>query len=137
MITREEAIDKILELRQYGGLVGITCTDALDMAIDALEQEPCEDAISRQAVLDIVDSYSESRSNVEDVTQDMISDILALPPVNPQEKTGHWIYKQYDGYPECGNWHCSECDKIDNRTSAHCPNCGAKMVEPQERSDKE
>lgn len=57
--------------------------------------------------------------------------------VTPQPKTGHWIYKQYDGYPECGNWHCSECDEIDNRTSAHCPNCGAKMVEPQERSDKD
>ena len=31
--------------------------------------------ISEQAVLDIVDSYSESKSNVEDVTQDIISDI--------------------------------------------------------------
>lgn len=54
-----------------------------------IEQEPCEDSISRQAVLDIVDSYSESQSNVEDVTQDMISDILALTLVNPKEKTGH------------------------------------------------
>ena len=53
--------------------------------------------------------------------------------VTPQPKTGHWIYKQYDGYPECGNWHCSECDEIDNRTSAYCPNCGTKM----ESEDKE
>ena len=48
-------------------------------------QEPCENTIDRQAVLDIVDSYSESQSNVEDVTQDIISDIVALPPVTPQE----------------------------------------------------
>lgn len=48
-------------------------------------QESSGDVISRQAVLDIVDSYSESRSNVEDVTQDIISDIMALPPVTPQE----------------------------------------------------
>ena len=45
---------------------------------------PCEDCISRQAVLDIVDSYSESQSNIGDVTQDIISDIVALPPVNLQ-----------------------------------------------------
>lgn len=45
--------------------------------------------ISKQAVLDIVDSYSESRSNVEDVTQDIISDIVALPSVNPQKSK--WI----------------------------------------------
>lgn len=50
-----------------------------------IKTELSGDLISRQAVLDIVDSYSESRSNVEDVTQDIISDIVALPYVNPQE----------------------------------------------------
>ena len=55
-------------------------------------EEPCKDAVSKQAVFDIVDGYSESQSNVEDVTQDIISEIVALPSVNPQEpKTGHWI----------------------------------------------
>ena len=52
-------------------------------------QEPREDTISRQTVLDIVDSYSESKSNVEDVTQDILSNIVALSPVNPQSKTEH------------------------------------------------
>lgn len=53
----------------------------------------CENAISRQTVLDIVDSYSESQSNVEDVTQDIISDIVVLPPVNLQS-TGDLISRQ-------------------------------------------
>ena len=48
-------------------------------------QEASGDLISRQAVIDIVDSYSESQSNVEDVTQDIISDIMVLSSVNPQE----------------------------------------------------
>lgn len=43
-----------------------------------------DDLISKQTVIDIVDSYSESQSNVEDVIQDIISDIVALPSVNPQ-----------------------------------------------------
>lgn len=62
---------------------------------------------------------------------------MAIKALEQEPKTGHWIYKQYGGYPECGNWHCSACDEIDNRTSAYCPNCGCHMVEPQERSDKE
>ena len=57
----------------------------LDGYEKALEQEPCKNTIDRQAVLDIVDSYSESQSNVEDVTQDIISDIMALSPVTSQE----------------------------------------------------
>ena len=52
--------------------------------MDILEKQMQASVVSRQAVLDIVDSYSESQSNVEDVTQDMISDIIALPPVNSQ-----------------------------------------------------
>lgn len=64
-----------------------------------------DDLISRQAVLDIVDSYSASQSNVEDVTQDIISDIVVLPSVTPQEKTGYWIATE-DGFE------CSECGCI-------------------------
>lgn len=56
----------------------------------------------------------------------------AIKALEQELKTGHWIYKQYGGYPECGDYHCSECDKIDNRIPAYCPHCGARMVEPQE-----
>ena len=45
MITQKEAYEKILEIRLYGGLVGINCTEALDMALDALEQGPVLDKI--------------------------------------------------------------------------------------------
>lgn len=62
---------------------------------------------------------------------------MAIKALEQEPKTGHWIYKQYGGYPECGDYHCSECDKIDNRIPAYCPHCGARMVESQERSDEE
>ena len=48
-MTREEAI-KILK-RQADGYYPNT-TEALNMAIKALEQEPCEDCVSREAVFD-------------------------------------------------------------------------------------
>lgn len=48
-----------------------------------------------------------------------------------EPKTGHWIN---------GNYHirCSECgEDYPYRLRNFCPNCGAKMVESQERKDKE
>ena len=89
-----------------------------------------DDLISRQAVLDIVDGYSESQSNVEDVTQDIISDIIILPSVNPQEpKMGHWIWKDFDD--ETGiskSYWCSECNKpLTGLAMDYCGCCGARM----------
>ena len=75
-----------------------------------------------------------------------------LPPVNPQPKTGHWITTPREPQPFDGidfgdeekTYYitCSECDYQFTSTSKltnyrFCPKCGAKMVDPQERSDKE
>jgi len=101
-------------------------------------QEPCKNTIDRQAVLDIVDSYSESQSNVADVTQDIISDIIALPPVNPT-KTGHWIAQDIHNCHT--DFKCSECGYIHSfmhlygeptADYTYCPNCGAKMESEEE-----
>ena len=84
-INRSDMLDVVGHGRQY-------TSEELQKIIKGLPSvnpQSCDDAKSRQAVLDIVDSYSESQSNVEDVTQDIISDIMALPPVNPQEPK--WI----------------------------------------------
>lgn len=107
-------------------------------------KEPCDNAVSRQAVLDkkelveLEDGQSFYCISPEDVE--------ALPSVTPQLKTGHWIRwyerKENDGciehIPHCK---CSECGKkYDPHSSQfikYCSKCGAKMVEPQERSDKE
>lgn len=75
-----------------------------------------------------------------------MQDILNLPSVTPQPKTGHWEWVQYDSNPNIGNWHCSECRTIiphmpveTDSTPIYkwCPMCGAKMVEPKESEDKE
>lgn len=65
--------------------------------------------------------------------------IEALEP-----KTGHW--EQYGNSWE-DKFKCSECGKeqpkiiccerIIGHWSDYCPNCGARMVEPQERSGEE
>lgn len=52
---------------------------------------------------------------------------LGRKSTTPKEKTGHWEYVQYDGNPNIGNLHCSECERIAGFEYNFCPNCGAKM----------
>ena len=58
-MTREEAIARIKEhmlIHKMNEPRAIYISEALDMAIKALEQQPCEDTISRQAAIDAEDS---------------------------------------------------------------------------------
>ena len=130
---------------------------ALTMAIKALEQQTCEDAVSRAAVLDIFADNADATRPYSTAWEE----VKALPPVNPQHtdveiqkmqeleqaelekayelgkaeepKTGHWIEHERNGkaYIEC-----SGCLSWFLRShllrNSYCPNCGAKMVEEQE-----
>lgn len=51
-MTRDEAIFTMEYFKLH--FAKREAVEAFDMAIKALEQEPCSDAISRQAVLDII-----------------------------------------------------------------------------------
>ena len=129
----------------FGTNISAMCKDILDY----LEQQPCDDCISRQAVHDLIAEllsdylHDEDREKIEELDVK----IEDLPPVTPKEKTGHWEYVQYDYNPNIGNWHCSECRNIVvmcvNKKEMggiplykYCPNCGAKMIEPQESEVK-
>ena len=100
--------------------------DALDFVIEALEQEPCEDAVNREDVLNEIWHWASY------TTGDLLKAIKNLPSVHPKQKTGHWtrelIRNEYGG---CigGKRICSVCNK-DNKHDVYmdyCPNCGAKM----------
>lgn len=46
-----------------------------------------------------------------------------------EQKHGEWIpNKHITRTPTAENYHCSECTKT-GKTTAYCPNCGAKMDE--------
>ena len=107
-------------------------------------QEPCEDAISRQAVLDVIKSMSNANPsywNVCDVVdrKDLIDEVEQLLPVTPQSKTGHckdckW-WKDSDG-TYCRGVHAESKCPI-NRKEVYEGNGYCYMFEPQERSEKE
>lgn len=84
-MTREQAI-AILNHNVSACLHGTEWGEALDMAIKALEAEPCEDCISRQAVLDCQRFvYDETGEELEVVH---VESVLNLPSVTPQPKAG-------------------------------------------------
>jgi len=130
-MTREEAINKWIIPAIRNTWNHKKCQEILK----ALAQEFCEEAISRQAVLDLCDS-KDSEYKVRHFKED----VECLPPVMPQHKIGHWI--KY-GVPRCGEQHykCTACDDYINfgvysdyylKAFKYCPNCGAKMQEVEE-----
>lgn len=122
-------------------------------------QMQCEDAISRQAVLDLI--------NADWKYEGLEVPVNSLPSVNPQEpkycdrnicisneyngigcdeceviksqnpKTGHWDKKDL-GHVEYSAV-CSECGEWTywSERSNFCPNCGAKMVKQKESEGAE
>ena len=56
------------------------CETAFDMAIKALEQQTCEDAVSREAVLGL---FAQNADAVRPYNKTW-EEVKALPPVNPQ-----------------------------------------------------
>ena len=111
-MTREKAIQMLEYIRYTGNGESDYKNDAqsiaLDMAIKALEQQPCEDCISRQAVLDkkelikLDDGQSFYCISPEDVE--------TLPPVQPKYNTSEWCHdcKEYDHDKHC----CPRYNKV-------------------------
>lgn len=102
-----------------------------------LKQEHCDDVVSRQAVCEIINDIRDCIS-VEGYCA-ILERLKKLPSVRPQEQTGHWIEgSDTDIMGEKVYWYtCSNCNEDRGQKTNYCPNCGAKMVEPQESEDKE
>ena len=88
------------------------------------EQEPCDDCISRQEVLDLFAQKCDAVRPYHEVWQG----VKELPPVTPQPKIGKLIKYNVHGH----NAHkCSKCNEDLGYpyVGRFCKNCGAKMEE--------
>ena len=129
-MTKEEAIktlkENMCEICSYGSQNMESCDmrgcDNRD-AIKALEQEPCEDTISRQAVLNLKQTFHDNAGYETEYVD--IEDIKALPSVSLARPKGKWMEYCYQ------NFNCSKCGYIvaddDVEEYKFCPNCGADM----------
>ncbi len=109
-----------------------------DRILKALEQEPCEDCISRQAVLDMATTIQTDDFSGNEIIEVVdVDDIKALLSVTPNPKTGRWINLEKTKYkgivlPFWGRYECSKCGGHGEGTFNYCPNCGARMTESEE-----
>ena len=62
---------------------------------------------------------------------------MAIKSLEQEPKIGHW--KPFDLTWGRSIYYCTSCEHSTNLETVfkYCPNCGAKMVEPQESEDKE
>lgn len=126
-MTREDAIADIRD-----NIKPVVGGKSLDMAIEALGQEPCTDAISREdALMALTGEYTDSPI---EILPKAIKRINVLPPVNPAEKGGQWKRISMDKYVQhaMAYYKCSVCGKDIIGTHNYCPSCGAKMQEVKE-----
>ena len=150
-MTREEAI-KILKDCELNPCVPQD-KEAANLAIKALEQEPCEDAVSRKAVVEYIEG-SDAELGHSSENELVCQDILNMPSVKPvaciatvkfskedmqelvnekmkeivvERKKGKWvdIHDREEWYGD--QYRCSLCGKVTIDNGLYCPHCGAEM----------
>ena len=138
LISRQAVLDLIRSLTRWCvrsedgkfNNVGLLYDDVM-FGIDKLPpvnpQEPMSrDCVSRDYLLSLAN---------KDGAYGYVSahEIINAPSVNLQEpKTGHWIEK----YHEVFKYYCDKCGTGSDLRTNYCPNCGCRMVEPQESDHK-
>ena len=139
-MTNEEA-EEVLAMYRFKLIQSISNQlegdiEAFDVAIKALEQQPCEDAISRAALLEELGeepfNWNDSPEEFQEVRdyQWFKSLVENAPSVTPKQKAGKWIpHIVNDKYESIDRDVCSECHTCfyGERTGdwKYCPNCGS------------
>lgn len=88
-------------------------------------QEPCDDAVSREAIESILYELYEVCTNMDELVHCMDDNLKKLPSVTPQ-RTGKWKM-----ISPAGVYECSKCGQNvltkDIDCYKFCHGCGAKM----------
>lgn len=134
-MTREEKIAILKDIIDGEIVHPQVRKDVGAWAINELEQEPCEDCISRQATVGrlcrVADFMNEKREGLGSpyvMAALLIQDNKEeFPPVTPQPKMGKWLIVD-----DCEHFiaKCSECGRVeDSRLINNYPycHCGVKM----------
>lgn len=145
-MTREEAKScigtiEMLQRLAYNihGVMDVVDADNCKNIIKALEKEPCEDCISRQAVLVEINKIGVKGFETYNDYSQLFEFVDTLPPVTPKEKIGYckdckW-WKDNDGVYRRGIGAESKCPI--NSKKVYEGNGYCYLFEPQESENKE
>lgn len=148
-MTKEEMIEQlenmILLIRQNGkDWLDERDIPILEEVIKIMKMKPCEDVISRQAVLNEIETVCFSKvwskfraDNGSNGTRDYIINYIdQLPSVQPEPKTGKWnkIIDKFSIWREAWHYECSNCGNYISGYGKYkyCPECGTKMKEGEQ-----
>lgn len=113
--------------------------EALDIAIKSLEQEPYEDCVSRQSVVDFLENHAKDFDDIKmrmafRAASSLVENADNVPSVIPTRTKGKWIRHEERkplkyGYELIIKGKCSNCGEVFGETYKmnYCPNCGAEM----------
>lgn len=113
--------------------------------LPSVQQEQCEDAVSREAVLDKAYAYGNGLEpegycvNVEDIQALPSVTPKRMPPVQLERPKGKWIWELDEGDPNRSRMLvCSICGSGRNEVGTYnfCNICGAKMINPRGEQDE-
>ena len=93
--------------------------EVLEFTIKTLEQEPCDDTVSRKAVKELFQEGSV-------MGMYYFLGIDKLPSVTPTRKKAKWIVLK-DEYGDICEAICSCCEDNGNHRWKYCHTCGAEM----------
>lgn len=144
-MTKEEAIH-FAECLKHNYTINFADMEVFcDMAIEALEQEPCKsnkkeyysirfEILKMLTILKEQAIYSDSDTLIKYISLDSFDFVIdsAIKLLKQEPKTGHWVIAEEFGF---GNiCECSECKESvwiykDTDTWNYCPKCGLKMEE--------
>lgn len=97
--------------------------DIFNYIIEALEQDPCVDCISRDEAIRVAEQGQIQGYEWQ------FKKLCNLPSVTPQPKVGQWN-RVVDKAGHCV-WECDKCGWQQRFNTNYCPDCGAKKQEVQ------
>lgn len=118
-----------IPIDQYNEIVYVNYERLRDIVRDGVVIEKCEDTISREEVINLINhSLCDLKRDAD--KQIFINTINSLPSVTPQKPKGKWI--EHEIRDTCRWLTCSICgyEWIDKKEN-YCHNCGAEMEDEE------
>lgn len=140
-MTDEELIEGLYKIKAWAEVAGdVDFWETANNTIRLLEQQPCEDCISREAVKRILADQRDELVKLHTVNPEdnpkadamaygvnwSLNTLMELPSVTPTRPKGKWKPLNYKDEMWGYVYKCSNCGAIEYGDN-YCPNCGAKM----------
>lgn len=126
----------IYEVSDADGAVHVEFGEAINILNGMLDQQSCEDAVSRKAVIKAVDAHTNEDGTLDDDISIILEDLPSATPIRPK---GAWTAIDEEPHE---TWECDHCgfvidcsgcvDPTEYRdTFKFCPRCGTEMVKAE------